>query len=577
MAKQVPGDVFQVISASDQLVFDRDKNVVGIRNRNGGDYFRFDQSDGAAKVGYQPEAGDATDVQTALRALDAGTTSALAASSGASLVGFVQSGAGAVARTAQDKGRETVSVLDFYANGVSGAAVDPTGVIDSTLGIQAAIDTAQRVYFPAGTYKLTAPLVQSQRNVLFGDGKATNITSSADDLFHIGVAAGAADGSSIRDMALTSAVGGGHIFVQQAQVVNWTFHNLYQSQQNAAKSIYSHIADAGNYINNTWQFGEWRHVAGATVPAFNFVVSSADGATNFNEWRDAEIVLGSKPWFYFESARASNYIYDVFLTNLLAEVTNQGIVKALGVNHIVIDNVLPFDLGGGAAVSADLFVFGRGTNASSQPSRSVQIRNYKRTDADATLNGYSDVVCLNAASGSSVDGLAFENCSRTVGSTSPLLFTLEDATNVTSINTSATLSGNYTNLTLVSPTEVSSTSISGGITATSLACTSAAVAIEATLNNYAIGAGVSMLICTPDAARNFSGIVAPSGAAVGINRTVYIYNASAANTLTLLNNSTSAAANQFNCPSATNFDIPPLSGVLVAYDAAVSRWIVLGK
>jgi hypothetical protein len=97
MAKQVPGDVFQVISASDRLVFDRDKNVVGIRNRNGGDYFRFDQSDGAAKIGYQPEAGDATDVQTALRALDAGTTSALAASSGASLVGFVQSGAGAVA------------------------------------------------------------------------------------------------------------------------------------------------------------------------------------------------------------------------------------------------------------------------------------------------------------------------------------------------------------------------------------------------------------------------------------------------------------------------------------------------
>jgi hypothetical protein len=95
MAKQVPGDVFQVISASDQLVFDRDKNVVGIRNRNGGDYFRFDQSDGASKIGYQPADGDATDVQTALRALDAGTTAALAASSGASLVGFVQSGAGA--------------------------------------------------------------------------------------------------------------------------------------------------------------------------------------------------------------------------------------------------------------------------------------------------------------------------------------------------------------------------------------------------------------------------------------------------------------------------------------------------
>jgi hypothetical protein len=83
---------------------------------------------------------------------DAGlaTSAALAASSGASLVGFVQSGAGAVARTAQDKGRETVSATDFYANGVSGPAVDPTGVLDSTLGVQAAaaVDSGK-------TYKIT--------------------------------------------------------------------------------------------------------------------------------------------------------------------------------------------------------------------------------------------------------------------------------------------------------------------------------------------------------------------------------------------------------------------------------------
>src|SRR4030066_1117144 len=44
--------------------------------------------------------------------------SQLAASSGSSLVGFLQSGAGAVARTVQAKERDIVSVTDFGQNGV---------------------------------------------------------------------------------------------------------------------------------------------------------------------------------------------------------------------------------------------------------------------------------------------------------------------------------------------------------------------------------------------------------------------------------------------------------------------------
>jgi hypothetical protein len=81
---------------------------------------------------------------------------------------YMPAGVGVVATTVQGKLRESVSVLDFYANGVSGVAVDPTGVIDSTLGIQAAIDYvspsppsspfAGTVYFPRGAYLITQPL-----------------------------------------------------------------------------------------------------------------------------------------------------------------------------------------------------------------------------------------------------------------------------------------------------------------------------------------------------------------------------------------------------------------------------------
>lgn len=75
-----------------------------------------------------------------------------AASNGSSLVGFLQSGTGAVATTAQTKLRESVSVKDFGAVG--------DGVTDDTAAVQAAIvycaPLGHTVYFPPGTYRTTA-------------------------------------------------------------------------------------------------------------------------------------------------------------------------------------------------------------------------------------------------------------------------------------------------------------------------------------------------------------------------------------------------------------------------------------
>jgi hypothetical protein len=90
--------------------------------------------------------------------------------SSSSTISFLQSGTGAVARTVQAKNRDIVSVLDFYANGVSGVAVDPLGVVDSTLGIQAAINSFGSsggiLFFPsAGTY-LTDTLTMKSNVVL---------------------------------------------------------------------------------------------------------------------------------------------------------------------------------------------------------------------------------------------------------------------------------------------------------------------------------------------------------------------------------------------------------------------------
>lgn len=78
---------------------------------------------------------------------------ALAASSGSSLIGFLQSGASAITRTVQSKLRDVVSVKDFGAVG--------DGVTDDTAAIQAALNSgATKVTVPKGVYKtgsLTLP------------------------------------------------------------------------------------------------------------------------------------------------------------------------------------------------------------------------------------------------------------------------------------------------------------------------------------------------------------------------------------------------------------------------------------
>jgi hypothetical protein len=72
---------------------------------------------------------------------------------GAALVGFLQDGAGAISITAQEKLRETPSVLSFGA--------DRTGVTSSSAAFSAALAAHRRVRVPSGTYLLTEPLVMS--------------------------------------------------------------------------------------------------------------------------------------------------------------------------------------------------------------------------------------------------------------------------------------------------------------------------------------------------------------------------------------------------------------------------------
>jgi hypothetical protein len=62
---------------------------------------------------------------------------------------------------------EVLNVLDFGAVG--------NGVADDTTAIQAALNAGSKVYFPTGTYLITAPLVVNGKQTIFGDSPYLSI------------------------------------------------------------------------------------------------------------------------------------------------------------------------------------------------------------------------------------------------------------------------------------------------------------------------------------------------------------------------------------------------------------------
>lgn len=108
----------------------------------------------------------------------------LAEGTGSSLIGFLQSGSGAIGRTVQARLRETISAKDFGAVG--------NGVADDTAALNAffaaVIAAKGNGYIPAGTYRFTTPL---------------NIASAGEDWAIMG--AGSAATRLIYDGANTTA------------------------------------------------------------------------------------------------------------------------------------------------------------------------------------------------------------------------------------------------------------------------------------------------------------------------------------------------------------------------------------
>jgi hypothetical protein len=142
-----------------------------------------------------------------------------AASIGSSLIGFIQDGTGAVARSVQSKLRDSVSVLDFMTEAQRGDVVSGVGSINVTAAIEAAWNATQAkpfggsIEFPAGAYRITPGvlnLTASKWFRLHGAGRATQFFgdgTASGTLFAI-TASGNANGAVIENIGFVAPVSG---------------------------------------------------------------------------------------------------------------------------------------------------------------------------------------------------------------------------------------------------------------------------------------------------------------------------------------------------------------------------------
>lgn len=153
------------LAANPGALANLDVNISGVTQRPGTDYTWT--SGTTITFTSAPPSGTNNVLVRYLQGLPQGASDSASAA-------FIQAGTGAVSRVAQDKLRESVSVVDFGA--------DPTGAADSTVAIQAAINALSlsgggRLIFPPGNYKHTTQLVFKNNISYIGGGyQSTRLT-----------------------------------------------------------------------------------------------------------------------------------------------------------------------------------------------------------------------------------------------------------------------------------------------------------------------------------------------------------------------------------------------------------------
>lgn len=286
-----------------------------------------------------------------------GFTDRLAASTGSSLMGFIQAGIGTLMRTVQDKLRERVSVKDFGAKG--------DGTTDDTTPIQAAIDAMKTkggtVYFPPGRYVTSKPIAMYTNINLVGDGKFVSVI-----------------------VKKTNAVG------TQGSIVSVTG----PSDNYNVDSIISVVHDASSYAYY-WSVKRLGLVGQATLQV----------AYGFFAPRNSRFLLDD---VYVNNVQTGWYTNDSWLGNIkhtTVDVCDHGYVWANDGSNNATGDAITFDNVWAVTVNKTGFRFyGLGYSSFNN----VAVDKYNLTEADLTADPYAGAFSFNTCIGITMNGVGGE-------------------------------------------------------------------------------------------------------------------------------------------------------------------------
>lgn len=320
---------------------------------------------------------------------------ALAASNGSSLIGFIQAGTGAEATTVQTKLRQTLSVFDFMTALEIADVSTNTGSLDVTQAIQDAINAvyspAQNIgwggtlIFPPGTYKTTAALtidkhinieaygarINSSGARCFDIGNATYLTNLALGYFRVRIAglyinhAGANEvirNQGIRRIVLErmQTIGGSHALytegafdnpvILNCRFQNTTSHCINIAQRNNLLAIYNTaVLGAAGY-------GIHMNTAGAELKGIKLYSADVEGCAGgiFIGGNTGNVIMDGC-WF------ENNTVFNIRVDNTTGTANKYGIsiynsqITGAGVD-VLIGNDATGTLVQGVEVSACEFV-----------------------------------------------------------------------------------------------------------------------------------------------------------------------------------------------------------------------------
>lgn len=263
-----------------------------------------------------------------------------------------------------DSSLPVANVRDFGAVG--------NNIANDTAAFDAAVDSlgsvGGTVYVPAGTYKLSSVVTTKSKIQVVGAGRDTTKLVAAAGAF-TWPSSGSLVNARFADLYIRND--SGHMFTSTSGLVLVSWERCWLWSNTTSGSILEQ-STADNYIRVTVDDCNLLRPGGSTVPAWN-VVNSIGGA-NCNVWRNLIVdndssVPCTAPFFHLESTASGNYCYDNRFEDLCGERNTGGIIRALSVRNLFVDNVTDYDAT--ANYTADMVKVGKSVTGGSLPSANV--------------------------------------------------------------------------------------------------------------------------------------------------------------------------------------------------------------